>query len=549
MLIYEKEVFYMSEKEKVGRRDFLKYLGVAVVAVAAGGAATYFATYKPPPPEKKAYEGITLVKQVLAGPYVANTDYWIRESWQEETGGTLDVVEVPWGEIWEKVMTPFLTGTHAFDIIGVGPCYHAPEITASGYVIPLDDYLEQGVGFHQWDREKLQWDDFFPWIRDVLIKWEGRTYGLPADGDDRIFYYRKDVMANEDYRSEFKDKYGYEMPPAETGPRTWDELIDCSEYFNHWDWDDDGKEEIGFMTGFGRYNYNLCGDAAGYNQPPRPITVETTEQLYPHLASWYFDPDTMEPLCNTPGALKSLEKQIELYERGSDPSTTVPGIAPREIVVGGGAFASIDYADIGQIALGPESVVKETLAYNIIPGADEVWDYKLQKWLTVESIDPLPEPVKKPINFSPYIAFGGWTNYITTTCKNPEAAYDYIATVASPEWSLKLVTDYTRKTGSNPFRTSNMEWEAWEELGYPDPMYVRAIGETFSHANAHLELRIPGSIEYYDYFAMHASRAIVREITAKEAVDLAYDEWVKINQRRGLERQLKYYRASLGLTT
>jgi len=68
-------------------------------------------------------------------------------------------------------------------------------------------------------------------------------YAIPLDGDNHIFYYRRDALENPDYQREFKDKYGYELG----APRTWDQVRDLAEFFNGWDWDGDGRKEYGVV--------------------------------------------------------------------------------------------------------------------------------------------------------------------------------------------------------------------------------------------------------------------------------------------------------------
>lgn len=76
-----------------------------------------------------------------------------------------------------------------------------PVIFASaGWVIPLDDYLDEG-----------ETDAYLPGPLSAF-QIQGKTYGLPFMADAGALYYRKDLL----------DKYGKEVP------QTWEELIDLS---------------------------------------------------------------------------------------------------------------------------------------------------------------------------------------------------------------------------------------------------------------------------------------------------------------------------------
>lgn len=73
-----------------------------------------------------------------------------------------------------------------------------PVIFASaGWVIPLDDYLEDG-----------ETDTYLPGPLSAF-QIQGKTYGLPFMADAGALYYRKDLL----------DKYGKEVP------KTWEELV------------------------------------------------------------------------------------------------------------------------------------------------------------------------------------------------------------------------------------------------------------------------------------------------------------------------------------
>ena len=65
---------------------------------------------------------------------------------------------------------------------------------------------------------------------------------LPYDGDNHMTYYRTDALGVPEYQKKFKAEYGYDyhLPPA-----NWTEIRDIAEFFNGWDWDNDGEIEYG----------------------------------------------------------------------------------------------------------------------------------------------------------------------------------------------------------------------------------------------------------------------------------------------------------------
>ena len=85
------------------------------------------------------------------------------------------------------------------------------------------------------------WDDVMPAIQ-TIVKWGDDIMALPYDGDNHMTYYRKDALEEPIYQEQFKEKYGYmyHLPPA-----NWSEIRDIAEFFDEWDWDNDGEIEYG----------------------------------------------------------------------------------------------------------------------------------------------------------------------------------------------------------------------------------------------------------------------------------------------------------------
>ena len=143
-----------------------------------------------------------------------------------------------------------------------------------------------------------------------------------------------------------------------------------------------------------------------------------------------------------------------------------------------------------------------------------------------------------------------WVAGITKTCKNPDAAYDFIKFMASPEISI---LDVTRgDTGYNVYRFSHADnLEAWVDAGFGEQdaeEYLAAIAADMTNPNVLTDLRIPGKAEYVDTtLDLYVSMALAGEIEPQEAVDTIYQEWEAITDRLGRDEQLKAYRTSLGL--
>jgi len=151
------------------------------------------------------------------------------------------------------------------------------------------------------------------------------------------------------------------------------------------------------------------------------------------------------------------------------------------------------------------------------------------------------------VNHAPFLAFGGWIAGIDAKSDNVEAAYDFLSFLGSPENSYICVT--TPETGFNPFRKSHFEKLAgWYGYGFVNPEdYLGAIQATIAHSNVQPDIRIPGAFRYFEALDAQLAMALAGAKTAKEALDDAAKEWEAISQDLGKEKQLKNYRASLGL--
>jgi multiple sugar transport system substrate-binding protein len=210
------------------RRDYLKYLAAVVVGLGVGGAGGYMSGSQqagpvtevtetktvtvtgeaPPatqPPAAKQFEGQNVVIQIEAGWQEEQYHYY-GKIWTENTGCTLTVVGTPVGGSYEKLITEFVAGTGAYDIVYVLPIWSG-DIMGAGYLLELDNYFAKADPWL---------DDIMPAFKESYMKWGGKWYGITADGDVLSLYYRKDLFGQQDAKDEFKSEYGYDLKVPES---------------------------------------------------------------------------------------------------------------------------------------------------------------------------------------------------------------------------------------------------------------------------------------------------------------------------------------------
>lgn len=472
----------------------------------------------------KKYEGVKLTVVTQPGPYIAGPLIDHGKEWTALTGGEVKVIEVPYEELYSKIMTPFVTKVPTFDMIVVGSTW-LPDFTP--YIVTLDDYIAN-------PDTNPAWEDILPAFREKLATWQGKVYALPLDGDTHTLFYRRHLFTDADNQANFKAKYGYDLQV----PKTMDQLRDVAEFFTGWDWNGDGQSDYGWaqpMARGGQAHWWFWNFTAPYSVMPG--------QVDKYHGQLYFDPETMEPLVNQPGMLKGLELYKEMAKFGP-PGMEAWGVGEiRSAFPSTGNIAmTIEWGGIpGQCndkSFANPSVIGDC-GSAVRPGATEVWDRENQKWVK------LAEP-----NFAPVLSFGGWVGAITKTCKNQEAAYDFLKFMNSPEISMQDVM--VGDSGYNVYRYSHIKnLQAWINAGISEQdakEYLAAVQADLENPNVLIDLRIPGKPEYVDtVLDLNVNMAIVGEKDPQVALKTVYDEWEKITERLGRDSQKSMYRIMMDM--
>jgi multiple sugar transport system substrate-binding protein len=553
-----------EEQDKLSRRKYLQVVGGTVAGLVVGGALGYVGkptvtapaetvtstvtetvtgtVTAPPPttqPPAKKFEGVTITLMQLTGPYFSMAGKpEIYHEWEQETGGKVIVDQLAFPDLHPKLVAALISGTATWDLVNWGPPFYG-DVAGTGGLEVLDKYITDP------NRRPADWDDVLPGIQ-AYNSWNGHYYSFPGDGDTATMYYRKDLLANADHQANFKKKFGYDMPSPDTGPRTWSQFNDVAEFFNGWDWGEGGRSKFGTLRGIGKvYNtwqYGFLPYLFPYVKMPGPV------DKYHGVA--YFDPETMECLMNQPGHVKAAEMFVESFKKGSSEfDLGISALDAWNMYVRGDIALAIAPGNIGPMEFSSVSTVNGKVGHNLLPGAEQVYDQQSKSWLTVSTKDPLPEPgATKDINFVPYCTWGGWVNSIPVTSKVKDAAYDYAAWIGGKKASLELcLTMEPEQSGVNPFRYSHLQWEPWKAAGFTDPNYVLAQGLSYAHENNMRDMRIPGTLEYYDAIDVNMGKALTGSIEPKQAMENIYNTWTDITKRKDVKKQLQFYRQDLGL--
>jgi multiple sugar transport system substrate-binding protein len=183
--------------------------------------------------------------------------------WGDKSGFHVDIVELPYANLFEKLLLNLTSKTGAYDVVMMDDPWF-PRLVEGGTLVELD----------------TPDNDFIESCLDVCRHpyKTGKFYALPYVGNSQIFFYRKDLFDLE------------RMAP----PRTWDEVLR-----------DAGQLEIkGGDPTHHRYGYVMRA------APGNPVVADFMPLFWAYGAEMFDGKGN--PTVNTPEALAALNMMLEL---------------------------------------------------------------------------------------------------------------------------------------------------------------------------------------------------------------------------------------------
>jgi multiple sugar transport system substrate-binding protein len=462
------------------------------------------------------FDGVTVNIMTFTGPQIAEPLQRRGPDFQKLTGAKINVITVPFSDLYQKLLTDWAGGTNSIDAAVFAPQWMADYVTPG--------YLEDLTARIDADKD-IQEDDVAPFFRDFSQKVSGKKYMVTLDGDFQMVYYRTDVL----------EKLGKQPP------KTWEDYIDIAKAANGMDMNGDGKGDYGSCISKKRNAqayWAITSIAGGYLQS------QGTKQ------GLWFDTSNMQPLTGTEGFRKALEIYKETTKYGPPDEINLDVGDTRKLFVSGQCALSIDWGDIGPLAVDPaESKVQDKVGAVILPGDKEVVDRASGKLVPCDS-KTCPYAIDG-VNHTPFAAFGGWGGGINAHAnpKVKDAAFAFFSYMTQPAQSNIDVT--IGKTGFNPYRYSQFKnLDPWLKSGMSEKAaknYLGAIEDSLNSPNMGLDLRIPQNQRYQQVVLDTAiARMLAGELTIDAAMKTITDGWNEITDEVGRDSQLTAYKATLG---
>ncbi|MFO1058971.1 MAG: extracellular solute-binding protein [Dongiaceae bacterium] len=329
---------------------------------------------------KKLAEGRKVTLTILEPSGSLGNVKPVAERWTADTGIEVKYVEVPLGEINQKVLLEAVSKAGSFDI-ALPATFGIPDLAESGILVNLDTLAQ-----------KYQPEDY---QNDVLYSagdyYKGSLYGYQTDGDTYLMFYLKDWLEDPQEQKAFADKHGYALKV----PETWEEFDAQLAFFHR---PDKGK----YGGALFRTQYFIAWEF----------------WMRFHAKGFYPFDDNLKPQINNDAGVKALEELVAaskfLY-----PGATSNGLFENFEAYGqGDKYANIGWGGTQKFLNSDKSKVKGKLAFGIGPGG---------------------KPRGKLLK-TPYFNWG-WNYVVSSVSKEQEIAYLYTLYACSPEMSTIAVRD------------------------------------------------------------------------------------------------------------
>ena len=461
---------------------------------------------------ERAFAGTSIRIGAQGAQAISNPAKAHAATWEQQTGGKATVLQSKFSQLFVDYMASLKAAEPVYDVL----------LFPSAWAADFYPYLAELP--NRWmDSENV--DDIHPIYRDRLMTWDGKWIAVTIDGDLFSGYYRKDLFKDPINRADFRARYGYELFP----PDSWRQYRDIAEFF-HGRGGPYGKPLYGTAEAFargGQQFWTLFSRASAYTNHPE------------HPGAQFFDPDTMRAQIDNPGWLQAVRDYKEILAF-SPPDALDFGITDaREAFLSGQTAMVLDWGDTAQLAADSEtSAVTGKVGYFVLPGAEKVWNGRDWRWDHQETVYK-----------APFLAFGGWVAGVPRNSRNPQAAWDYIMWLSSPENSLRDVVK--SGTGINPYRFTHFtNIDAWTKAFSRTAAseYLNVVRTSLDSPHVAVDLRIPGFYRYTEALETELSAILRGDVSIDEGMGRVALAWEAISDDLGRANQLTVYRSAMGLS-
>lgn len=304
----------------------------------------------------------------------------VADVFTEKTGVKFEYLEVPLGEISQKVLLESVSRTGSFDI-ALPATFGMPDLVESGILVNLDQYAVK------YEPENFQEDALYS-IGDY---YKGSLYGYQTDGDTYLMFYNKPWLDNADEGKAFADKHGWELKV----PDTWEELDAMMAFFHR---PDDGM----YGGAMFRTQYFAAWEWWGRF----------------HAKGFFPLDDDLNPQINNDAGVAALEELIAASAHQYPGARTNGLFENFEAYGAGDKFANIGWGGTQKFLNSDKSNIKGKLAFGSMPGG----------------------MVNGELLRTPYFNWG-WNYVVSSVTPDPEIAYLYTLFACSPTMSTIAVRD------------------------------------------------------------------------------------------------------------
>ena len=323
------------------------------------------------------FEGVEVNIMTFTGPQIAEPLQRRAPDFNAMTGAQINIVTVPFSDLYTKVLTDWASGTNSIDAAVFAPQWGVDYIVP-GYMENLSARVAADAA--------LQEDDIAPFFREFSQKFGGDTYMLTLDGDFQMVYYRSDVFA----------------AAGIAAPETWQDYVAAAEATHGQDMNGDGTPDYGSCISKKRSAqayWMILSIAGGFLQ-----SQGTSQGIF-------FDTETMAPLVNNDAFAAALDIYTATTAFGPPDEINLDVGDTRSLFTSGRCALTIDWGDIGTLAIDPEtSQVIDKVGSIMLPGSTSVLDRATGALVPCDA-ETCPHAING-VNRAPFAAFGGWSGGI-----------------------------------------------------------------------------------------------------------------------------------------